>query len=229
MPGLRDALRKVKSLIIEEDPNASTSAEDIGKLFEQYGGLPEGMKTAEQATVDTPGPALEEVRIDPQAGAAAFTEAGLDFPHVYAAAGLPETPFTVEQAIEMINAFPPNMPMEMKKQSLITAINSMGKALGVTAETIVADCTRKLAALHAYVEKIDRDTSGLVETAQSEIAKLEAQIDERRKTIQEAQTRREATEKACDAEADRIDNLFDYLGTPAPGAPSAPSEPGGHP
>ena len=52
-----------------------------------------------------------------------------------------------EQMLETLGALPAELPLETRRQTVIAMLKGMGRALGATPETIVADATRKLAAL----------------------------------------------------------------------------------
>lgn len=219
MPGLRDALRRAGSLFVVTDPVATSPStpptdDDVADLFARYGGI-----TPEQAAVNTPGLNLDEVQIT---GTVTPAEDGtLDYQAIYEAAGIEKIPFTVEQAIGLIGALPQTMTKEMKQQSVLASIGAMGGAMGVTAEMIVADCARKLAAMNAYLEKLDVETEEFTRRSQEEIRKLETQIEGLKHAVLKEQTLRDSAHQQCDREADRIDNIYDYLGSHDPAPPDA--------
>jgi predicted nucleic acid-binding Zn-ribbon protein len=88
--------------------------------------------------------------------------------------------------------------------------------MGATPESIVADATRKLAALNSYVENLNKQTTDFVTGAEGEIAALQAQIEERRKAIQEAKVNLMQASQRCDAEADRIDDILEFFSLDLP-------------
>jgi hypothetical protein len=188
---------------------------------------PAGARTVEDIVRASEGPNLDEITVSfGDEPPPRREDGGIDFPAVYAAAGLPEQTFTAEQALEMIASLPPNLPADVKRQTAQISINALGKATGTTIETIVADASRKIAAIHAYAEDTDGRTGKIVSDAESEIATLTAMIEEKRGVILEAQRIREQVQKACVAEVDHLDDILAFFSTglPAEAAPPPPTD-----
>src|SRR5439155_25815385 len=125
----------------------------------------------------------------------------VDCTPIYQQSGLPAAPFTAEQMLEMLNSLPPELPLDTKRQTVKVTLASVGKTIGATPETIVADASSQLAALTAYVEHLSQDTAASVAAAEQEIAALQAQIEEKRRSIQAAQERQAEARRLCDAES----------------------------
>src|SRR5262249_24560019 len=143
-------------------------------------------------------------------------EAAVDFPAIYAQAALPRAGFTAEQMLEMLASMPQELPLETKRATVKVCLNALGKSMGATPDSIVADATRKLAALNSYVENLDRQTGEFVKGAETEIATLQAQIEERRRAIQDAKmTLTQATQR-CEAEGDRLDDVLEFFSLDVP-------------
>jgi hypothetical protein len=180
--------------------------------------LPLPLPTAPTRTVadllrETSGPAIEEVRVDPASvGPPPLGPDGaLDFAALYTAAALPATPFSAEQTIAMLGQLPANLPLDMKRQTVSVMLSTMGATTGVTAESIVADTTRKLAALASYSQSLGDDTRAFVAATDSEIAALTAQIDTLKTRALEAKERLATVEGLCQAEADRLDDVLEFF------------------
>jgi hypothetical protein len=92
----------------------------------------------------------------------------------------------------------------------------MGKAIGMTAETIVADASRKLAALAAYSEGVAKQTAEFVAAGEFEIAALEKQIQEKRQGIEGARQTQARVQERCDQEADRLDDVLEFFSLDVP-------------
>jgi hypothetical protein len=130
---------------------------------------------------------------------------------IYEAAGVPPTPFSAEQALEVIAALPPELPIEVKRQTVKATLNAIGKTLGATPQTIVADATRKAAALDAYFESFTKKSGEFTQKVEADIAALEKQIEEKRKAIETAKRRVEELGKFCDAEAEKLDDVLEFF------------------
>jgi len=148
----------------------------------------------------------------------------VDCTPIYQQSALPAAPFTAEQMLDMLNSLPPELPLDTKRQTVKVTLASVGKTIGATPETIVADASRKLAALTAYVEHLSKDTAASVAAAEQEIAGLQAQIEEKRRAIQTAQERQSEARRLCDAESDRLDDVLEFFSLDVPPSKYASAE-----
>lgn len=238
--GLKETLRKAAGLLVELPPEeaapeaagqqaaetgGSASAE-IDRLFSELegkGGAPRQPKSVEQIVRETPGPNLDEIQSAEGASPAVLAPDGsVQFGALYQAALLPATAYSAEQMLEMLSSLPPDLPLETRRQTVQVTLGSIGKAIGATPETIVADASRKLAALNAYCENLARQTSDFVANTELEIAALQAQIDEKRRSIQAAQQQHTRATTACEAEADRLDDVLEFFSLDVPPSKHAP-------
>lgn len=168
--------------------------------------------TVGQIVRDTDGPNLDQISASSQAAPPALqTNGSLDFAVVYQQANLPAAPFSAEQTVEMLASLPPQLPLETKRQTVQVTLGAMGKAIGATPETIVADASRKLAALAAYEADFAKHTGEFVAAAQFEIAALEAQVAEKRSAIEAAQQKQRDVTRLCDGETDRLDDVLEFF------------------
>jgi four helix bundle protein len=221
---LKATLRKAAGLLVElpvEEPELPADPAEldkrlaiVNKQLSSLGGDKPAppTKTVEQIVQDTKGPKLDEIKVPQEAAQPLITADGVvDFLAVYKKAGIGTPAFTAEQMLELLDSLPKELPIETKRQTVKVTLNSMGKTLGASPETIVADATRKLAALDSFVDAVTRHTAEFISAAQVEIATLESKIQEKRKAIETAQHRQSAATKQCTAESDRIDDLLEFF------------------
>lgn len=193
-------------------------------------------RTIEQIVAESEGPNLDAIKVAAGDAPPPIKEDGaLEFNDLYERAGLPQAAFTAEQTLEMIHSLPANLPMEVKRQTVHATVATMGKAIGATPETIVADASRKLAALASYSDDFTKQTASFVEAGEFEIQHLLAQVEEKRKGILAAREQQALVQRLCDVEADRLDDVLEFfsldVGTSkyaanpssAPSAPEAPA------
>lgn len=229
--GLKDALRKAAGLLVELPPEQAETeppadGSSVDQLFAELekDAPPAPAKTVEQILQESQGPNLDEVKVPPSATpAGAPPEGNVDFQAIYSQANLPVATFSAEQMLEMLASLPQELPLETKRQTVKVSLNALGKTMGATPDSIVADATRKLAALNSYIENLNRQTSEFVAGAEGEIAALQAQIDERRKAIQNAKVVLIQASQRCDAEADRVDDILEFFSLDVPPSTYAPT------
>ena len=70
----------------------------------------------------------------------------VDFRAIYRQAQIAPLQFDAEQMLEMIQSYPGEMPLAIKRQALDATLTHMGRAMNITKEAIVADATRKITA-----------------------------------------------------------------------------------
>lgn len=183
-------------------------------------------KTVEQIVREAEGPNLDQIHVAPDAlPAAGQSDGTLDYAAIYQAAKLPTVPYPAEQALDMLASMPSDLPLESKRQMMKAALNTMGKAIGATPENIVADASRKLAALAAYADNQTRLTTEYAATAEKKIAALQAQIEETRKSVQSAQQKATREAQLCAAETDRLDDILEFFSLDVPPSKYAAPDP----
>lgn len=234
--GLQDALRKAAGLLVEmpapEPDDASTATDevfplengpvDVDALLAEKGLGPRAKgssagtmpaappRTVEQIVRDTDGPNLDEIKMDtPPAPAPAGDVIAPDA--VYKAAKLPAATFTAEQMLDMLASLPTELPLETRRQTVNVTFGALGKSMGATPETVVADASRKMAALAAYEDYLKKRTEQFATAGEAEIQKLQEQIEAKRKAIFDARTQLQATSGMCAAESDRLDDVLEFF------------------
>jgi hypothetical protein len=228
---LRDTLRKAAGLLVELPPGAEslppkaggpTTAAEVDRLLAELGDTEGGAaagatKTVDQIVREAPGPNLDEIKVaDASLEPIVGGDGKADFGPIYRQSGLPPAPFTAEQMLEMLASLPPELPLDTKRQTVKVTLNAMGKTIGATPETIVADASRKLAALTAYMDHLTKETADSAAAAQQEITALQAQIEEKRRSIETAQQKQAQMRQLCDAESDRLDDVLEFFSLDLP-------------
>ena len=224
---LRDALRKAAGLLVELPPEEAQPAPagepnaDLDKIFDSFaqaqGAIEGSTKTVEQIVKESDGPNLGEITVPASEIGAALTDAGdVDFAAIYAQTGLPSVPFSAEQMLDMLSSLPSELPLETKRQTVNVTLGTMGKTLGLTSEAVVADASRKLSALGAFVETLNRQTADMVSETEAEIQALQAQIEEKKRAIQSAKLKQTRVAQSCDAESQRLDDVLEFFSLDVP-------------
>lgn len=233
---IRDALKKAAGLFVEipEDSDPTDFSSDLLADVPKAAATstptsaptpkPEP-KTVEQIVQAAPGPNLDEVKVEPQKVESVSAPGGQpDFSRIYSSAGLPAANFTAEQALELINTLPADLPLEVKRKTVSVSITSMGKALGVTSESVVADASRKLAALASYTEALSTKTTEYVAATQLQIASMESEIAAKKKAIEESKRLLEQALSTCNTEADRLDDVLEFFSLDVAPSKNAPAK-----
>jgi gas vesicle protein len=226
---LRDALRKAAGLLVELPPETAppqgkaTAAEVSELLAELESGSkpvqskPGPTKTVDQIVREAEGPNLDEIgSLTTSSAPAVGADGKVDFGPVYAQSDLPVAPFTAEQMLDMLSSLPPELPLDTKRQTVRVTLEAMGRSLGATPETIVADASRKLAALTAYAEQLSTETASFVAATEQEVSALQAQIEEKRQAALAAQRKQEEAQQLCDAESERLDDVLEFFSLDVP-------------
>lgn len=234
---LRDAMHKAAGLIVEQSPESTPLEGDDSVLDNvlarveqaahgQEAGArgadtPQPQKTVEQIAHDADGPDLHEVNVRAASGLAPgdVTPAA-----IYQLANLPAAPFTAEQMLDLLASLPSELLLDTKRQTVKVTLSALGKSAGATPETIVTDASRKLAALHAYVESLSRQAASFTTQTESEITALQAQIEEKRGAIQAARQKVLQVTQICEQESHRLDDVLEFFSLDVPPSKYAPTK-----
>lgn len=213
---IKNLLRKAAELVVEipEDPNEKAS--DVTSMPDPA--VPKKAaqqpKTIEQIVRETPGPNLDEIKVAaPAPIQSPVTAPGgkVDFQEIYGRAGLPTAPFGAEQALEVMSSLPADLPLDVRRTTVQATLHAMGKAMGVNTESVVADASRKLAAIAAYEEALEHQAQQFAGAAESKIAELERQIAEQRAAIADVERKLGEATTACQRESDRLDDVLEFF------------------
>ena len=169
------------------------------------------VKTVADIARDADGPNLDQVQVDGAALPPTAADKPLDFPAIYRAAKLPESGFGAEQMLETLASLPAELPLETKRVTVRAMLGTLGKTTGATPESLVADASRKLAALHSFSAFMDKKTGEAVAQNEADIAQLQAQIEDKRTAILNAKTELARVHSSCETEAHRLDDVLEFF------------------
>ena len=236
---LRDSLRKAASLIVELPPEPtpldlrssdidlddwpdtdlpadarlpgadSVESDSVESDSVEPGGVAASGQTIAQLVRRADGPNLDQIEITAEP-ADAIGEKTLDFGAIYAAAKLPPTQFGAGEMLNVLHSMPADVPLQTKRVTVKAVLSGMAN-MGASPENIVADASRKLAALEAFHGFMERKTGETIETSQRTIAELEAQIEARRQAIQNAQSELARVTQGCEAQAAELDEVLEFF------------------
>jgi hypothetical protein len=236
---LRNTLRKAASLLVEmpeeeaplemEDLEAPTHRQAVGEVNRVMETLDTGnpsahAKTVEQIVRDAPGPNLDQVQVAEPPPSILNPDGTVNFVALYQSSNIPSAPFSAERVLETLNALPAELPIETKRQTVKVLIQAMGTSSGATMENIVSDASRKLAALAAYAEHVNKQAGEFITKAETDILDLERQIEERRKAIATAQERKGRITQLCTTESERLDDVLEFFSLDVPPSRYAASQ-----
>jgi len=169
-------------------------------------------RTVEQVVRDSPGPNLDEIKPVASPSTPIIDASGnVNFASIYDLAKLPASPFSAEQVLELLGTLPADLPLESKRTTVKITVNAMAKATGVTTDSIVADASRKLAALAAYAKSYSDQAAQYTTKAEAEIAALLAEVEQRKQSIEDAKAKQALMVQACTHETDRLDEVLEFF------------------
>ena len=175
-------------------------------------------RTVEQIVRDAAGPNLDQISVTGEDLPDVFGSDGAPhFAPIYTRAGLPPVSYSAEQMLEMLTSLPAELALATRRQTVIARAEKAygGAALGASPETIVADASRKLAALAAYDDCTTRRGDEHMRICRQEIQSFEAQIADRRQSIEAEQTRQARITQACTDQAGQLHQVLEFFSTEA--------------
>ncbi|MFZ4506136.1 MAG: hypothetical protein ACOYON_00385 [Fimbriimonas sp.] len=168
-------------------------------------------KSVEQIVRETPGPNLDQIKVEAPVEPVIGADGVIHFESIYQLAKIQPAAFGAEQLLDLLNSLPTELPLATKRATVKVTLGAMGTSMGVTSETIVADASRKLAALAAYAKSFETQVTEYTSKAELEIISLEAQIQEKRARIEDAKSKLGSLTQACTVESDRIDDVLEFF------------------
>ena len=210
---LRDSFRKAAGLFIEVSPDPA-STPDVDLTLPENATLPPvdaSAKTVEHLVRDSAGPNLDEITVATPTPSGLIVAGDVDLTALYAHARVPAAPFTAEQTLDMLTSLPKELPLETRRQTVKATLAAMGKAIGATQETIVADASRKMAALTTYVDSLQGQCDEFNTATAAEIAALQAQIAEKQHAIETNRRQHEQIIQTCHATAEHLDEVLEFF------------------
>lgn len=206
---IKNLLRKAANLVVEM-PEQEPEPMSMG--MPDLTPPPPKPKTIEQIVRESPGPNLDEIKVDPPANPGVTAPGGkVEFSDIYTRAGLPPSPFSAEQALDVMNSLPAELPLEVRRKTVQATLAAMGKAMGVNTESVVADASRKLAAIAAYGEALEHQVRQFVSASESKISDLERQIEVEKGSIADVESKLAEALGTCEKESDRLDDVLEFF------------------
>lgn len=141
----------------------------------------------------------------------------VEFEKLYAQAGVRAVPFTAEQALDMLQHMPSGVSEEARQQIINATLSALGKSVGGTPEAIVADATRKQAALQEFRQTRGNQLGDLTSAANAKVADLQREIAKSQAIAEAARRQYAQLSENCKTEEARLDTVIDFFSdTPAP-------------
>jgi len=139
----------------------------------------------------------------------------INFEVLYTQAGVLTVPFTAEQALDMLSHMPAGVSEEARQQVINVTLAALGRSVGGTPEAIVADATRKQAALQKFRQTRGDQLVELTSAAEGRIVDLQGEIAKSQAIIEKAKRQYQILSDACAAQETQMDKVVDFFsGTP---------------
>ena len=139
----------------------------------------------------------------------------INFEVLYTQAGVLTVPFTAEQALDMLSHMPAGVSEEARQQVINVTLAALGRSVGGTPEAIVADATRKQAALQTFRQTRGDQLVELTSAAEGRIVDLQGEIAKSQAIIEKAKRQYQVLSDACAAQETQMDKVVDFFsGTP---------------
>lgn len=139
----------------------------------------------------------------------------VEFQAVFRSAGIVnDSPFaTAEKAMELRKNF-----SALPQATQVESVEATLKTFGIAEQTIVADAVAKGEAIEAYLEGTQRETKAIVDQINAEIGELTAQIEAKKKSVQERMAFQDAVNRRCRAGMEEYADLVRFLASNDPGS-----------
>ncbi len=135
----------------------------------------------------------------------------VDFDALYRQAKVQVVPFTAEQALDMLQHMPSGVSEDARQQIINATLSALGRSVGGTPEAIVADATRKQAALQRFRQTRGDQLADLTTAADAKIAELQAEIAKSLGIVESAKTQYAHLSGNCQSEEARLDTVIDFF------------------
>ncbi len=168
--------------------------------------------SVKQIVENTEGPNLDEISLTEEQAKEGLAPGGIpNFEKVYANASLPKATFGAEQALEVIASLPAELPLSVKRATVHATLAAMGKAMGVDTDSVIADASRKMAALGAFEDSLNLQSKKYIEAKAAEIQMHEAKIAELKGKIDSSSQSLKNALSLCAAENERLDDVLEFF------------------
>ncbi len=206
--------RALKAVVEIKDPPAPPPPEPVPQAaYDELDGALKIQERRESRQRLTPAPPSSPA---PDDASPVDADGLVSFERVYEQAGVPVVPFTAEQALDMLRNMPPGVSDDSRQQIINVTLSALGRSVGGTPEAIVADATRKQAALTAFRQARGDALADLTTAAEARIAELRREIEKGQAVVEQAKRQYEALARGCSDEEARLDTVVDFFSqTPA--------------
>lgn len=211
---LKNALNKAAGLFVEMpadsgEPQTALPADDsfTGRT-----------RTVEDVVKQAPGPNLDQIQTPPETVKTPPVSADgtPDFATIYQQSGVPSVPFGAEEALQVIGSLPADLPIDVRRKTVGATLGAMGKAMGVTTDSVVSDASRKVAALASFTDQLTAETNQYQALIQKRISDLKAQITDCEGKVSDASDKLAKVVKHCEDEGHRLDDVLEFFTLDSP-------------
>lgn len=223
---LKNIFRKAAELVVELPPDGGdSSASSFDAELAASASIPTTpsaatapSRTVAQVVEAAPGPNLDEIKTpEPVVQQPPIDADGNpDFPSIYSQSGVPAVAFGAEEALSVMGSLPAELPMDVKRKTVGATLGAMGKSMGVNTDSVVADASRKIAALNSFTEQLTGQTNQYSTMVSQKIAELNAQIADLEKRSQDAKDKLAKVVSLCEAEGHRLDDVLEFFTLDSP-------------
>ncbi len=204
--------RALKAVVEIKDPPPPPPPEPIPQAsYDELDGALKIQERREARQRLTPAPPPMPSRQEEPQGEPVDADGLVSFDALYAQANVRVVPFTAEQALDMLRNMPPGVSDDSRQQIINVTLSALGRSVGGTPEAIVADATRKQAALSAFRQSRGEGLADLTTAAEAHVADLQREIEKSQAIIAQAKRQYENIAKSCEDEAARLDTVVDFF------------------
>lgn len=169
-------------------------------------------RTVEQIVREAAGPNLDQINVGSgDLPDVIGPDGSPNFAPLYTRAGLPPVSYSSEQMLDMLTSLPAELPLAVKRQTVNAMLKGIGTSIGASPETIVADASRKIAALAAYVDTSAHQADGDARKLLLEIQDYEAKIAEHKRTIETSQAKQTQISQVCSTQAAQLHQVLEFF------------------
>ena len=212
--------RALKAVVEIKEPPPPPPPEPIPQAaYDELDGALKIQERREARQRLNPSPAIVPITASDPADTSSPVDADglVDFEALYSQAKVRAVPFTEEQALDMLQHMPSGVSEEARQQIINATLSALGKSVGGTPEAIVADATRKQAALQQFRQTRGNQLVELTSAADAKIADLQKEIAKSQAMIEAAKRQYAHLSENCQSEEARLDTVVDFFSdTPAP-------------
>ncbi|MBN2899620.1 MAG: hypothetical protein JXO44_12670 [Clostridia bacterium] len=118
-----------------------------------------------------------------------------------------DTKKTIFMADIFLKALPENLPVDVKKESLLNIMN----VSNIPVDTLLSDAYQRIDALNTVLENTVQTTQSVIESNEASIRELERRVVELKKVIDERRKFEEDQNTLIEYEVQKIIGIVDYI------------------